>query len=620
MDKKTQDFFFEPPVSSELSGEQKKNPAVSALINLGALLAAISNHCGIKAAAAASKAGSAVKSVASEMQIKEKINAIFKSISESSEKVSSFMKGFVSETKESGFGAAVKKTASSAVSYVKNNRNVCSTFVNHAVPVAAVALLISVVHNTATASYGIMVEYDGKELGVVTAESVVAEAQTAIAEKAVYHDTQDEIYVTANLSIKPLNALDEVIDEVALAEKIEEQIIVTTALNAAEAAVEDNDDMPVSAALYTYSSQTEQAAFEQDIAGKVKAYPVKVNGEVIGVVEDSSEVSNYLEAVKAEHLVENVVSVSFDKEIEYDYQEYVDPSKIVETEDIIAKLESIVSEPVYYEVQKGDSPWNIARDNDMSLDELVNCFATFDGEKIDDITEYCPIGATIQLSAEVPYLQVMETRNVTYTETVDYEIIQTEDPDMYKGDKKIDVKGVEGEAECTALITYKNGIPVETEVLERVIISEPVAQEQRVGTRKTTTEVSTGSGGSGDYFWPVGGGYISDHFGGYRNHKGLDIAAPYGTPIYAAESGTVTETGTGWNGGYGNAVKISHDDGNVTYYAHMSSIAINYGDYVVKGQLIGYVGSTGSSTGNHLHFEVRAGSYYENPENYVSQY
>ena len=157
-------------------------------------------------------------------------------------------------------------------------------------------------------------------------------------------------------------------------------------------------------------------------------------------------------------------------------------------------------------------------------------------------------------------------------------------------------------------------------MLERVIISEPVAQEQRVGTRKTTTEVSTGSGGSGDYFWPVGGGYISDHFGGYRNHKGLDIAAPYGTPIYAAESGTVTETGTGWNGGYGNAVKISHDDGNVTYYAHMSSIAINYGDYVVKGQLIGYVGSTGSSTGNHLHFEVRAGSYYENPENYVSQY
>ena len=618
MDKKTQDFVFEPPVSCGMMGEQKKNPISSVLINLGALLAAISNHCGVKVAAAASKAGNAVKSVVSEMQIKEKISAVSESISGASKKTASFFRSFAAETKEHGLGKALSNTASSMKEYVKKNKNVYSTFVNHAVPVAAVALLIGVVYNTANASYGIMVEYDGKELGVVTAESVVSDAQTAIAEKAVYHDTQDEIYVTANLSIKPLNALDEVIDEVALAEKIEEQIIVTTALNAAEQPIEE--DVPVSAALYNRSSQTEKAAFEQDVAGKVKAYPVKVNGEVIGVVEDAAEVSNYLEAVKAEHLVENVVSVSFDKEIEYDYQEYVDPSKIVETEDIIATLESIVSEPVYYEVQKGDSPWNIARDNDMSVDELVNCFATFDGKKIDDITEYCPIGATIQLSAEVPYLQVMETRNVTYTETVDYEIIQTEDPDMYKGDTKVDVKGVEGEAECTALITYKNGMPVETEILERVIISEPVAQEQRVGTRKTTTEVSTGSGGSGDYFWPVGGGYISDHFGGYRNHKGLDIAAPYGTPIYAAESGTVTETGTGWNGGYGNAVKISHDDGNITYYAHMSSIAINYGDYVVKGQLIGYVGSTGSSTGNHLHFEVRAGSYYENPENYVSQY
>ena len=618
MDKKTQEFVFNPPVSSELSGEQKKNPAVSALINLGALLTAIAKHGGVRVAYAASKADSAVKSVVSEMQIKERISISLKSFSDTSKKVLDSFRGFAAEVREEGLGKAFKNTASSAVNYVRKNKNICTSFINHAVPAAAVALFIGVVYNTANASYGIMVEYDGKELGVVTAESVVSDAQTAIAEKAVYHDTQDEIYVTANLSIRPLNALDQVIDEVALAEKIEEQITVTTAMNslAADVSAEELSAVPMIARF----SETEQAAFEQDVAGKVKAYPVKVDGEVIGVVDDPSELSNYLESIKAEHLVENVVSVSFDKDIEYDYQEYVDPSKIVETEDIVNTLESIVSEPVYYEVQKGDSPWNIARDNDMELDELINCFATFDGEKIDDITEYCPIGATIQLSAEVPYLQIMETRNVTYTEAVDYEIIQTEDPDMYKGDTKVDVKGVEGEAECTALITYKNGVPVETEVLERVIISEPINQEQRVGTRKTTTEVSTGSGGSGDYFWPVGGGYISDHFGGYRHHKGLDIAAPYGTPIYAAASGTVTETGTGWNGGYGNAVKISHDDGNVTYYAHMSSIAINYGDYVVKGQLIGYVGSTGSSTGNHLHFEVRAGSYYENPEDYVSQY
>ena len=65
---------------------------------------------------------------------------------------------------------------------------------------------------------------------------------------------------------------------------------------------------------------------------------------------------------------------------------------------------------------------------------------------------------------------------------------------------------------------------------------------------------------------------------------------------------------------------ISHNDGNVTVYAHQSSVAIEYGDYVVKGQIIGYIGSTGDSTGNHLHFEVRSNGTYPNPTNYVSQY
>ena len=104
-----------------------------------------------------------------------------------------------------------------------------------------------------------------------------------------------------------------------------------------------------------------------------------------------------------------------------------------------------------------------------------------------------------------------------------------------------------------------------------------------------------------------------------RGHKGLDIAAPYGTPIYAAASGTVTRAANKYDG-YGNSVMVANDDGNVTMYGHMSSIAISYGDYVVKGQLLGYVGSTGYATGNHLHFEVRSNGYYLDPLDYVSQY
>lgn len=111
---------------------------------------------------------------------------------------------------------------------------------------------------------------------------------------------------------------------------------------------------------------------------------------------------------------------------------------------------------------------------------------------------------------------------------------------------------------------------------------------------------------------------ISSRFG-YRsrdNHKGLDIAAASGTPIYAAAGGTVVFSG--WNsGGYGNMVLINHGNGISTLYAHCSSVSVTAGDTVSQGQYIAAVGTTGLSTGNHLHFEVRVNGVAQNPQNYV---
>lgn len=93
---------------------------------------------------------------------------------------------------------------------------------------------------------------------------------------------------------------------------------------------------------------------------------------------------------------------------------------------------------------------------------------------------------------------------------------------------------------------------------------------------------------------------------GVHGYNGVDIGAPSGTPIYAAAAGKVTiAKGSGYNGGYGSYVVISHDNGTQTLYAHMSSVTASSGASVSQGQLIGYVGNTGKSTGNHLHFEVR---------------
>ena len=118
--------------------------------------------------------------------------------------------------------------------------------------------------------------------------------------------------------------------------------------------------------------------------------------------------------------------------------------------------------------------------------------------------------------------------------------------------------------------------------------------------------------GTGNLVWPSYCTYITSRqgprthpiTGEYRNHGGTDIGASYGSAIYAADSGTVVRSADGWNGGWGNYVMIDHGNGMQTLYAHMSSRAVSVGQTVSRGQTIGYVGSTGMSTGAHLHFEM----------------
>lgn len=113
-------------------------------------------------------------------------------------------------------------------------------------------------------------------------------------------------------------------------------------------------------------------------------------------------------------------------------------------------------------------------------------------------------------------------------------------------------------------------------------------------------------------------GQRSDPFTGRRKqHAGIDIPKPAGTPIYATADGTAARAE--WVSGYGNMVQLEHGGGFQTRYGHMSAIAIAAGTRVKKGQVIGYVGSTGRSTGNHLHYEVRVGGMPVNPMPYMGE-
>ena len=140
-----------------------------------------------------------------------------------------------------------------------------------------------------------------------------------------------------------------------------------------------------------------------------------------------------------------------------------------------------------------------------------------------------------------------------------------------------------------------------------------------VGTKLPSGSVA--QVGNGTFIWPV-----PQYTGCSRwyssSHKGVDINAPAGTPIYASASGVVTKAGyerAGAGTGYGNSLIIDHGNGYSTLYSHCLSLTVSAGQAVRQGQLIGYVGSTGRSTGNHCHFEIRHNGRYLPPQNYFNK-
>lgn len=172
------------------------------------------------------------------------------------------------------------------------------------------------------------------------------------------------------------------------------------------------------------------------------------------------------------------------------------------------------------------------------------------------------------------------------------------------------------------LIDPEDGHEVTAEGLGRRLDSlyeQLVGQEDGLALLDLMLTRRAGIDASLPSFSPVDYPYLSSSFGWRRNpitgrhamHEGLDFAAPAGTPIYAASGGVVTQAR--FRSGYGNLVEITHGNGLTTRYAHASSIKVQEGDLVDKGQTIAQVGSTGRSTGAHLHFEVRMGGHPLDP-------
>lgn len=157
--------------------------------------------------------------------------------------------------------------------------------------------------------------------------------------------------------------------------------------------------------------------------------------------------------------------------------------------------------------------------------------------------------------------------------------------------------------EADKIISF-NFLPQEGNLQEG---QELIVPDGKLPTQSAPAQVNTAKRfaylpGLGDFFMLPTLGF---NWGRIHGRNGVDVANSCGTPIYAAADGFVTLAKTsGWNGGFGKILKIAHSNGTETLYAHLSSLAANIGEYVAKGQQIALMGSTGRSTGCHLHFEV----------------
>lgn len=230
----------------------------------------------------------------------------------------------------------------------------------------------------------------------------------------------------------------------------------------------------------------------------------------------------------------------------------------------------------------------------------ISIYVVRDGDTLSGIAELFDVSAnTIMWANDLPKgskLKVGQTLTILPVTGVKYTV--------KKGDTLASIaKAYHGDADEIANFNGLSGasLAVGTEII--IPDGEISAPAPKAVVRASTSASSPTY--AGYYLRPVVGGTRTQGIHGYN---GVDIAASVGTPILASATGDIiVAKGSGWNGGYGAYVVIKHDNGTQTLYAHASSIIVGVGQHVVQGQVIGYVGSTGRSTGAHLHFEIRGG-------------
>lgn len=381
----------------------------------------------------------------------------------------------------------------------------------------------------------------------------------------------------------------------------------------------------------TANNQETVRNLENAIQLQVEAYAVTIDGTPIVFLDSKETADEVIKKLKLQYVTEEqlvqlearktagtmelpplkenetrLLDVRLSKEVSI-LTEKVSPEKIMSADDALKLLLKGTLEEKKYVVQEGDVLGTIANGHGLTLADFLALNPGLTEETV------VKIGDEVNVTALKPYIEVIIDKEVNQKESIAFTNEVVEDASMPKGETKVQQEGQNGERSVNYLISEQNGVTLKKDVTREQVTKEPVNHVTVKGTKVIPSR------GTGSLAWPAVGGYISSVQGQRwgKQHKGIDIARPSNRTIKAADNGKVVSAG--YDGGYGNKIVIDHQNGLRTVYAHLASIDVSVGQTVSQGSAIGVMGSTGNSTGVHLHFEVYKDGALQNPLNYVSR-
>lgn len=341
----------------------------------------------------------------------------------------------------------------------------------------------------------------------------------------------------------------------------------------------------------------------------VKAYGIFVDNKRVGVVEDKSVAEEVFRDLEAKYTskMEGAEINSIEIIEKWEGKKCNASLEDVLTEkEMVKALSSNVKSESLHEVAAGETLTDIAKLYSMTEEDILKKNPNVDKRKL-------VVGSKIIIEKEAPVLTVKITENVTYDKVIEHKVEKKDSKEIYEGYTETKQTGKDGLSEITSTITLVNGKQIDEDIHETVVKKEPVTEVILVGVKERPPSV-----GSGKYIWPFKSGYTLTSGFKYRwgrLHEGIDLGTPSGNDVLAADGGVVTYAG--YAGAYGYLIKIDHQNGMETRYAHNSSLLVSEGDKVFQGMHIAESGNSGRSTGPHLHFEIRVGGTPKDPLSFL---